>query len=118
MIIHVIEDDRAVRSALTVFLEEEGYCVFAYEDAGAFLDRAAPRPTDVILLDIGLPDMPGADLHARLRVRGVEAPVLAISGLRAGPYEAAIRRIRPAGAYRKPLDLTALLSGIGLAHRT
>lgn len=112
MKIFVIEDDGAVRAALSVFLEGEGYAVDAYRDASSFLANAEPGPRDLILLDLGLPDMPGSEVCGELRRRGVHAKVMAISGLKVGPYEAAIRRIGPIAAFRKPLNLPALLADI------
>ena len=118
MIVYVIEDDRAVRSALTVFLEEEGYDVCPFGNAASFLAGATPTADDLILLDLGLPDISGTELHALLRKKGVTSQVVAISGLRSGPFEAAVQEIKPIAAFRKPLDLPALLSGMTAALRT
>src|SRR5882757_2049331 len=56
----VVEDDRAIREALTQLLESEGYDVHGCNDGVAALERlrAAAAP-DVILLDLRLPVMDG-----------------------------------------------------------
>ncbi|MEL6322686.1 MAG: response regulator [Pseudomonadota bacterium] len=112
MLIHLIEDDAAVRAALSVFLEEEGYRVAAFPNATSFFSQADPQSNDLIVLDVGLPDMPGPEVCDLLRARGVKAKIMAISGLKVGPYEAAIRRIAPIAAFRKPLNLPDLLASI------
>ena len=74
----VVEDDVALRSALSRGLSKHGMEVSAASDGGSALELVAQpeRRFDVIVLDIGLPDSDGRDVCQALRTRGITAPVL------------------------------------------
>jgi two-component system KDP operon response regulator KdpE len=63
----VIDDERAIRRLLRLLLESQGYQVFEAETGNLGLQMAASRRPDVILLDLGLPDMDGLTVLKRLR---------------------------------------------------
>jgi two-component system KDP operon response regulator KdpE len=63
----VIEDDPQIRRFLRATLPAHGYRVIEAETGGEGLTQAASRTPDVILLDLGLPDMDGLDVVTRLR---------------------------------------------------
>jgi two-component system KDP operon response regulator KdpE len=63
----VIDDERAIRRLLRVLLEVQGYQVCEAETGNLGLQMAASRRPDVILLDLGLPDMDGLTVLKRLR---------------------------------------------------
>lgn len=107
--VFVVEDDDAVREGLKALLEGEGYDVLCFADGLDFLSSAAPRDEDVVVLDIGLPDLSGDGVAAFLKTSGARPSVIVVSGLKQGPFEAAVRRIEPEAAFRKPLNLRALL---------
>src|SRR4051812_18866989 len=71
----LIEDDPDLRGLLTRGLTEEGFTVAAVGDGAGALARAE-EPTDVLVIDIGLPDADGRDVCQALRARGCVAPVL------------------------------------------
>ena len=74
----LIEDERQMRRFLRVTLQSEQYNIIEAETADDGLSQAATRSPDVILLDLGLPDMDGLDLIEKLREwSGV--PVIVIS---------------------------------------
>src|SRR5207244_1665100 len=75
----VVEDDRAVRRMLERTLAAEGYEVMGVSDGGAALasiERAAP---DLVVLDVGLPDLDGFAVCRRLRDKGLALPVLMLT---------------------------------------
>jgi two-component system response regulator FixJ len=78
--IFVIDDDDAVREALTLFLEAEGFRVKAYASSSAFLDAYRPGWQGCLILDIGLPGMDGLALQQALRTRGVRLPIIFLTG--------------------------------------
>jgi two-component system KDP operon response regulator KdpE len=63
----LIEDEKQMRRFLRVTLQSEGYSVIEAETAAAGLSEAAVRHPDIVLLDLGLPDMDGLEVMIRLR---------------------------------------------------
>lgn len=63
----VVDDDRALRHALSTLLEEAGHIVLQAGDGPEALTRLAGGPTDLMLLDLGLPGMGGMEVLARVR---------------------------------------------------
>jgi two-component system KDP operon response regulator KdpE len=74
----VVDDDRALRQALTINLRARDYDVTAVGDGGTALAAAARRPPDVVILDLGLPDMDGNDVIEGLRGWS-QAPIIVLS---------------------------------------
>src|SRR5687768_13260519 len=68
----LVEDDDAIAEPLVRGLEREGYSVERVSTGGAALEAAEP---DVVLLDLGLPDMDGYEVCRRLRERS-EVPIV------------------------------------------
>jgi CheY-like chemotaxis protein/anti-sigma regulatory factor (Ser/Thr protein kinase) len=62
----VVDDDRALRHALSTILEEAGHIVFQASARPEALARLASVATDLILLDLGLPGMGGMEVLARV----------------------------------------------------
>ncbi|MCU1595489.1 MAG: response regulator transcription factor [Frankiales bacterium] len=71
----LVEDDHTLRDVLARALREDGLTVTTASDGKAALASTELR-TDVIVLDIGLPDADGRDVCLALRARGIKAPVL------------------------------------------
>lgn len=63
----VVDDDRALRHALSTLLEEAGHTVVQASDGPEALATLAGGPMDLMLLDLGLPGMGGMEVLARVR---------------------------------------------------
>ena len=63
----IIEDDPQIRRFLRTVLPTEGFTVFEAETGERGLVEAATRKPDVVILDLGLPDMDGTEVIRRLR---------------------------------------------------
>ena len=74
----VIDDERPIRRLLRLLLERQGYQVYEAETGDLGLQQAASRRPDVILLDLGLPDMDGLTVLKRLR-EWTRTPVLILT---------------------------------------
>ena len=74
----VIEDEAQMRRLLRVILERHGYAVFEAATGDEGIGEAARRNPNVVLLDLGLPDMDGLQVLKRLR-EWSEVPVLVLS---------------------------------------
>ena len=113
----IVDDEAGVRSALSGVLRDEGYGVDAVDSGEACLERASRTPYDVIVLDIWLPGADGLATLSRLRERGIDVPVVMISGH--GNIESAVRAIK-LGAFdfvEKPLSLEKTVLVVGNAVR-
>ena len=77
-IILLIEDERQMRRFLRVTLQSENYTVVEAETAADGLTQAATGHPDIILLDLGLPDMDGLEVNEKLR-EWSDVPVIVIS---------------------------------------
>ena len=76
----IVEDDPATRDTLVRGLEEELFHVGAAGTGAAAQELAEQGRFDVIVLDVVLPDVDGITLCRRLRVRGVDSPILLLTG--------------------------------------
>jgi FixJ family two-component response regulator len=117
-VIHIVDDDESVRSAMTRLLTAAGYAVRTYASAGDFL---LDPPTDTpgcLLLDLRMPGPSGLDLQDALVRHGVRLPVIFFSGH--GDLATGIRAMK-AGAVdflTKPVERKVLLDAIESALRT
>lgn len=74
----LIEDERQMRRFLRVTLQSEKYGVLEAETAADGLSQVATRNPDIVLLDLGLPDMDGLEVIEKLREWSA-VPVIVIS---------------------------------------
>jgi len=78
--VFVVDDDPAVRDSLRLLLESVGLTVATFAAAHQFLDAADPGQPGCVLLDIRMPGMSGLELQRRLLTRGINLPVIIITG--------------------------------------
>lgn len=77
-VILVVDDEAQIRRLLRVILESKGYKVFEAVTGEEGIIEAAQRRPDLVLLDLGLPDLPGIKVLRRLR-EWSEVPVIILS---------------------------------------
>ena len=75
----IAEDDRAVRESVTRALELEGYEVEAVSDGAAALEAAGRDGVDLLILDLGMPNIDGLTVCRRLRSAGLKLPILVLT---------------------------------------
>lgn len=75
----VVDDEPPIRRLLRVGLAAEGYAIDEAGNARAALEEVARDKPDLILLDLGLPDISGHDLLARWREEGLDLPIVILS---------------------------------------
>ncbi|KNY06421.1 response regulator transcription factor [Microbacterium sp. GCS4] len=115
MRILIVEDDERVAAALDAFLARSGYATARASDGASALEMVG-ADTEVVLLDLGLPDVDGIDLCRRIRGRS-EVPIVIVTarnqvterikGLRAGADDFVV----------KPYDVHELLARIEAVTR-
>jgi len=79
-IIHVIDDDAAMRDSLAFLLDVQGFEVRVHESAVAFLAIVAEGNLDCVVTDIRMPDLNGLELVQKLKSQGLTCPVIVITG--------------------------------------
>ena len=75
----VVDDEPPIRKLLRVGLTAEGYTILEATNAKDALEKITAGQLDLILLDLGLPDMQGHDLLAKWRNELLELPVIILS---------------------------------------
>ena len=79
-VVHVIDDDEALRDSLRMFLANEGLEVRTYASADAFLAALHPAQTGCVVTDVRMPGMSGMELLAEIAELKVALPVIVITG--------------------------------------
>jgi two-component system cell cycle sensor histidine kinase/response regulator CckA len=112
----VIDDEELVRTQLRRTLERQGYLVDEAHDGKSGLAAYEQRPAELLIIDMTMPDMDGAEVVSRLRAAGSPAAIVLSSGYQA---QAAAERLAE-GAYQvflpKPYGLRELLAAIEQAR--
>lgn len=117
-VVHLVDDDGAIRRSVGLMLKTSGYRVKSYESGVDLLKDHRDLVDGCILLDIRMPGMDGLQVQQALRERGVVAPVIIMTGH--GDVSLAVRAMK-AGAIdfiEKPFEKATLLGAIrqGLAR--
>ena len=112
----VIDDEGQIRKLLRVVLEEHGYDVVEAETGKSGLAEIATRRPDVVLLDLGLPDMSGIEILKRLR-EWSQVPVLILSVREAAEQKVAALDAGADDYVTKPFDTTELLARLRAIQR-
>jgi len=119
--VHVIDDDEAVRDSLAFLLRSAKLDVRTHESATAFLDALPQAGVGCIVTDVRMPDMSGIDLLRRLRDQGFKTPVIVMTGHGDVPLAVEAMKIGAADFFEKPFDDDALLaavrSALGVAEK-
>jgi len=115
-LVHVIDDDEAVRQSLAFLLTAAKIDVRTYESASAFLS-ALPNVSGCVVTDVRMPDISGIDLLRRLKELKVALPVIVITGHGDIQLAAEAMKIGAVDFIEKPFDdevlLTAIKSALG-----
>lgn len=111
-VVHVVDDEAAVRDAVAMLLGSVGLVCVQYGSALQFLAEYTPGTPGCLLLDVRLPGLSGLELQDRLAKSGFTLPVIVMTGH--GDIQMAVRAMR-AGAIdfiEKPFHDQALLDRV------
>jgi two-component system, LuxR family, response regulator FixJ len=111
-LIHLVDDDAAVRRSVGFMLKTSGHQVHAYESGLELLKNASKLDDGCILLDIRMPGMDGLEVQHELQEKGVGLPVIIMTGH--GDVGLAVKAMK-AGAVdfiEKPFEKATLISSI------
>ncbi len=113
-LIHLVDDDEAIRRSAGFMLKTSGYQVKTYESGVELLKATGSLDAGCILLDIRMPGMDGIEVQQKLLENGVTLPVIIMTGH--GDVTLAVKAMK-AGAVdfiEKPFEKSVLLSAIDL----
>jgi two-component system response regulator FixJ len=114
-VVHVIDDDEAIRQAVTILLRSVAVAVEAHASALRFLDALPSLREDSIhcvLTDVRMPDLDGLELLQRLRAGGFRRPVIVMTAH--GDVSMAVQAMKSGAAdfVEKPFRARELLASI------
>jgi two-component system response regulator FixJ len=114
-VVHVVDDDAAIRRSLERLLQAAGFDTVSYETPFAFLEAVKTLVPGCVLLDVRMPGMSGLAVEERLNDMGVHLPIVVMTAQ--GDVATAVRAMK-AGAsdfIEKPYDDEVLLKAIETA---
>lgn len=114
-VVHIVDDDEAVRRSLAFMLSSAGLPVRVYGSATDFLEALGDAQRGCLITDIRMPDMSGIDLLRRIKERAPCLPAIVITGH--GDVALAVEAMK-AGAIdfiEKPFDEDAILAAVKAA---
>jgi two-component system, LuxR family, response regulator FixJ len=112
-LVHLVDDDEAIRRSAGFMLKTSGFQVKSYESGVELLKDAASLEPGCILLDIRMPEMDGLEVQQKLQEKGVSLPVIIMTGH--GDVNLAVQAMK-AGAVdfiEKPFEKAILLDALG-----
>jgi two-component system response regulator FixJ len=116
-LIHLIDDDQAVREGLALLIGTVGLRVQGWADPQAFIDGFDRASVGAIVLDVRMPGISGLTVLDRLMAQGVDQPVIMLTGH--GTVEMCRRAFKAGAAefLEKPVDDEQLLEALQQAVR-
>lgn len=103
-VVHIVDDDGAVRDALAVLLEIAGFTVRTFDGAQAFLRHCPPDVAGCVVADLRMPGLDGVGLQREMAARGYGMPIILISAH--GDVSTAVGALRDGAVdfLEKPFD--------------
>jgi len=104
LMVHVVDDDVAVRQSLAFLFATAGISTRLYDSAHAFLQQGGEGTTGCVVTDIRMPGMDGLELQRELKRRGNAIPVIVITGHGDVPLAVAAMKEGASDFIEKPFD--------------
>jgi len=115
--VFIIDDDPGMQRSLAVLVRSISLNVETFASAQAFLDTITPEQRGCLILDLRLPGMSGRELQSQLYQRGIDLPIIFLSGH--GDIETAVAAIKEGAVdfLEKPCSGQRLLDQVQAALR-
>ncbi len=111
-IVHVIDDDEAIRQSLAFLLQAAKLEVKTYSTAMAFLDALPDSASGCVITDVRMPGMSGVDLLRRLKELKIGVPVIVITGHGDVALAVEAMKVGAVDFLEKPFDDDVLLASV------
>jgi FixJ family two-component response regulator len=114
-IVHVVDDDPALRVALDSLLRSVGYAVMVFASASEFVASGRLDRPGCLLLDVRMPGASGLDLQRQLLAGGTAMPIVLMSGHGDVPMSVGAMKAGAVDFLQKPMRDQDLLDAIAIA---
>ena len=114
-VVHIVDDDEAVRHSLAFMLGSAGLSVRLYESARAFLDLLDPSAHGCLVTDVRMPDMTGIELLGEIKARAPYLPAIVITGHGDIPLAVEAMKAGAVDFIEKPFEDEVLLKAVEAA---
>ena len=114
-LVHIIDDDDALRDSLLFLLSTAGIEAKSYDSATAYLIDAQRGTSGCIVTDVRMPGMSGIDLLRRLKSDGIPVPVIVMTGHADVPLAVEAMKLGAFDFVEKPFDDDVLLASVRAA---
>jgi len=114
-IVHIIDDDEALRESLVFLLRTAGLEVKSHASAANFLDVLATVEVGCVVSDVRMPGMSGIDLLRRLKELNIAMPVIVMTGHGDVPLAVEAMKFGAVDFLEKPFDDEVLLTSVRAA---
>jgi two-component system, LuxR family, response regulator FixJ len=114
-VVHLIDDDAAVRDAVGLLLRTEGFKVSTYESALTFLKTASNQTEGCVVTDVRMPEMTGMALIAKMKEERVSLPVVVLTAHADVPLAVEAMKLGAVDLLEKPFEDEALLAAVSMA---
>ncbi|MGE0741004.1 MAG: response regulator FixJ [Hyphomonadaceae bacterium] len=116
-VIHIVDDDQAVRDSLSFMLAAADLESRGYENAQQLLDRLDQLERGVIITDVRMPGMTGLELVARLSEDGATHPIIVLTGHADVAMAVEAMKAGVVDFIEKPFDDAALLAAVEIGRQ-
>lgn len=114
-IVHIVDDDEAVRQSLAFMLGSAGLPIRLYESAKVFLKSLDPSLCGCLVTDVRMPEMTGIELLNRIKDRMPLIPAIVITGHGDIPLAVEAMKAGAVDFIEKPFDEEVLLKAVEAA---
>lgn len=114
-LVHIVDDDEGMRTAMARLLRAEGFEVRMYASAGELLVTLPSGEPGCIILDVQMPGVNGLELQARIAERDDPLPVIFLTGYGQIPDSVRAMKHGAVDFLTKPADGTVLIDAVGRA---
>ena len=111
-IVHIVDDDEAVRQSLAFLLGSAGLTVRLYKSAAAFLAGLSVVKKGCLITDVRMPEMSGIELLQQVRLKACNLPAIVITGHGDVPLAVEAMKAGAVDFIEKPFDQEAILNAV------
>ncbi|MCD6072784.1 MAG: fixJ, partial [Microvirga sp.] len=114
-VVHVVDDDQAVRQSLSFLLASDGLPVRLHESASSFLQNVKDASAGCIITDVRMPGIDGIEFLRRLKADGFRLPVIVMTGHADVPMAVEAMKHGALDFIEKPFDDDLFLAAVRAA---